>query len=185
MDLLEISRWLNRSGVAAAPCGWLPAVSIFVDELYENFDYDLIGPKARLRIAAVLKDRGFRQRSGRVFEGPGGRIEFPRPARLLSSDPVSELDDALQRGAGAVFATPTQVVLATWRREGPELPDGRAEELLALVREQPANLDKVSDWLRGTESAAGYSRLKPRLASVQEEGFQLRRKGRFRSFLPR
>ncbi len=185
MNVEQVARWLNRAGLNAAACGWLPAVSIFVDEFYDNHDYDLLHPSARLRIAAVLKERGFRQRSGRRFEGPAGRIEFPRPPRLLSSDPLAELEEAVRNGADAVFATPTQVVLATWRREGPELGDARQRELRELVREQPANLDKVGDWLRRTASGAEYARFKPELAAAQEEGFQLRRTGRFRSSLPR
>ena len=42
MNILEISRWLNQSRLSAAPCPWLRAVSIFVDERYENYD-DYLG----------------------------------------------------------------------------------------------------------------------------------------------
>ena len=185
MDIDEVSRWLNRDGLSAAPCAWLRAVSIFVDEDYENYDYDVIGPRARSRISRVLEQHGFRQLTGREFMGPLGRIEFPRPNRTLSSDPVAELELVLQRGAGAVFATPTQILLATWRRDGPELSAGRGSDLVALVREQPANLDKVRDWLRRTESEPDFKRLRPQLASAQEEGFEQRRKGIFHSRLPR
>jgi hypothetical protein len=59
MNVLEIARWLNRGGLSAAPCPWLNAISIFVDEEYERFDYDLIGPRDRLRIGRVLEEHGF------------------------------------------------------------------------------------------------------------------------------
>lgn len=185
MDLVDIARWLNRDGISAAPCGWLSAISIFGHEHYENFDYDLIGPSDRLAIAAVLERNGYRQESGRVFVGPGGRIEFPKPPRLLSSDPIAELENSRRSGADAVFATPTQVLLATWRHEGPEPSRERLDQLLELVLEQPANLDKVGDWLRRTPGEVAYNRFKAELETVQEEGFQLRRTGRFRSALPR
>jgi hypothetical protein len=176
---------LNRAGLSAAPCHWLRAISVFVDEEYENFDYDLIGPRDRRRIARVLGEHGFRQRTGRKFEGPMGTIEFPRPSRTLASDPASELEQALDRGAGTVFATPTQILLATWRREGPELTNSRRSELLALVREQPANLEKVRDWLRRTDRRPDFELLRPQLVAAQREGFEQRRKGTFRSRLPR
>lgn len=185
MDPVEIARHLNRAGTSAAPCRWLWAISIFVDEFYENYDYDLIGPRDRLQIADVLADLGFRQLNGRQFRGPGGALEFPKPTRLLAGDPAAELEKVLRAGDRIALATPTQVVLTTWRREGPELGEQRLRDLQALVREQPANLDKVRDWLRGTEHEAEFRRHRPQLAAIQEEGFQLRRTGRFRSQLPR
>jgi hypothetical protein len=175
---------LNRAGLSAAPCQWLRAISVFVDEEYENYDYDLIGPRDRLRIAGVLEEHGYRQLTGREFEGPTGTIEFPRPSRTLASDPASELERVLDLGADAVFATPTQIVLTTWRRDGPELADSRRSELLALVREQPANLDKVRDWLRRTDRGPDFELLRPQLLAAQREGFEQRRKGTFRSRLP-
>lgn len=184
MQIVEVARWLASRGINAVPCAWLSAISIFVDEHYENYDYDLIGPRERLRIARVLREHGFRQRNGRVFEGPLGRLEFPRPTRSLASDPAHELERVINRNAGAAFATPTQVVLITWRREGSHLSESRFHELLALLREQPANLDKVRDWLRRTGSEADFRQRRPQLARAQEEGFQLRRRGDFRSASP-
>lgn len=185
MDIREIARWLNRARLSAAPCSWLPAISIFVDEHYENFDFDLIGPAARLKIGRVLEEHGFHQRRGREFEGPGGRIVFPRATRSLASDPAAEFETVLDGGEAAVLATPTQVLLATWRRDGPEIGADRESDLLALVREQPANLDKIWDWLRRSESGPQFRKFQQRLAAAQEEGVTLRRSGKFRSGLPR
>jgi hypothetical protein len=185
MNIVKVASWLNQGRVSAAPCEWLSAISIFVDEHYENNDYDLIGPAARHRISELLRQHGFRQLNGRVFEGSPGRIEFPRPTRSLASDPAEELEVVVDRRAGAVFATPTQILLASWRREGPQLSSERQSDLVSLVREQPANLDKVRDWLRRSECEAGFRRLEARLAAAQKEGFELRRQGKFRSQLPR
>lgn len=185
MDLHEIARVLNRAGLNAAPCSWMSAISIFVDESYENFDFDLIGPKTRLEIARTLEQHGYRQRTGRVFEGPPGRIEFPRPTRSLASDPSAEFEALLDGGSEAVIATPTQILLATWRREGPVLSEQRISDVRALVREQPANLDKINDWLRRTECGPDFKHHYAQLSTVQQEGFEERRRGHFRSQLPR
>ena len=185
MDLVEIAGWMNREGVSAASCPWLHAISIFVDEHYENYDYDLIGPRDRKRIASILAANGFEQMSSRVFSSSDGRIEFPKPTRSLASDPGEEIERVIDRGESVALATPTQVLLTTWRREGPNLSEERRAQLLALAREQPANLDKVRDWLRRTDCKEAYGSLYPRLEAAQREGFDLRRRGAFRSQLPR
>jgi hypothetical protein len=174
----DVATWLTDGAVDAVSCPWLPAVSIFVDEFYENFDYELIGPTDRLRIAKVLGQHGFKQRTGRTFDGPNGRIEFPQTTRTLASDPAHELESTLDRGSGLAFATPTQVVLATWRREGPELGEPRLADLHELLRRQPANLDKISDWLRRSDARAAYVRAHPSLKAAQEEGTRQRRGNR-------
>jgi len=185
LDVVEISRWLNQNRLSAAPCPWLRAVSIFVDERYENYDYDIIGPRARLRIAEVLQAYDFQQLSGRVFEGPLGRIEFPRPSRSLASDPSEEFEQVVDGSVDGVFATPTQILLTTWRREGPELAPSRQQDLFKLVREQPANLDKIRDWLRRTPCLADFQRFRPQLEAAQEQGLHERRRATFQTHLPR
>lgn len=185
MNLDAICRWLNRSDVSAAPCPWIGAISIFVDERYENFDFDVLGPAARRRISRVFEAQGWRRRGSRVFEGPEGRVELPRAARSLSSDPAHELESILKRDGGAAVATPTQVVFLTLRRSGAVLPNERADDLAALVHEQPANLDKVRDWLRRSDSERAFWQLRPRLAERQKEGCELRRRHGFSSRLPR
>ena len=185
MDIVETARWLNRKRVSAAPCSWLRSISISVDESYENYDYDMIGPRTRLRMISILEDHGLHQLSGNVLEGSQGRVEFPPPTRSLSSDPAAELERTLARSSGVVFATPTQVVLASFRKGDPELSTGRQSDLVALVREQPANLEKVAKWLRGSTSYPGFQRLAPRLLAAQEEGAEQRRRGVFHSELPR
>lgn len=178
MDRSSIARWLRASRIGAEPCDWLGAISIFVDEHYDNFDYDVIGPRVRLAIAKVLAQNGFRQRSGRVFEGRSGWIEFPAPNRTLASDPATEVERLLERPHTTILATPTQVLLTTWRRSGPELPEDLQHQLIDLLRAQPANLDKVTDWLRRTPNRSAYVRALPMLRRAQEEGYQERRRGR-------
>jgi hypothetical protein len=174
----EIADVLRDADVAAHPCPWIGAVSIFVDEYYENFDYDIVGPKARLAIARALEARGYRQRSGRIFEGDAGRVEFPKPSRTLSSDPAGELELVLQRPRTIALATPTQVVLTTWRRDGPNISDDRLDDLQRLIVNQPANLDKVWDWLRRTDTAESFKLAHPTLAAAQAEGVEQRRRSR-------
>jgi len=47
------------------------------------------------------------------------------------------------------------------------------------------NLDTIRDWLRRSENGPEFRKLQPRLAAAQDEGFTLRRSGKFRSRLPR
>jgi hypothetical protein len=174
----DVARTLRASEIAAHPCPWLGAVSIFVDEFYENFDYDLIGPKARRAIARSLEGAGFRQRTGRSFEGDPGRVEFPKPSRTLSSDPSGELEAILGRPDTVALATPTQILLTTWRQNRPTLSAERLFDLRELVFHQPANLEKVWDWLRRTEAAESFKLAHPTLAAAQAEGIEARRHGR-------
>jgi hypothetical protein len=181
MDLDTIAGHLRRRHVGAVACPWLHAVSVYVDDFYDNFDYDIIGPRSRMRIAAALKDIGYRQSSGRRFENGPDMVEFPPPTRTLASDPGLEFERTMQRAPGAVLATPTQILLTTWRQEGPVLTEHRQAALLDLVFEQPANLDKVHDWLRRTDAALDFRRAKPALATRQAEGITRRRRGRIRT----
>jgi len=173
---------IRGNGVSAVVCSWLPVISIFDDEHYENYDYDIVGPRERRKIASALCEHGFRQTSGRVFEKGPSRFEFPRPTRSLSGDPAAELERVLLRAESVPFSTPTQALLVTCRRAADEdsLRVFRSR-LVSLVREQPANLAKIGDWLRGTTAARYFSRLREELAVAQASGFEARRAGRFRS----
>jgi hypothetical protein len=57
--------------------------------------------------------------------------------------------------------------------------------LLALVREQLANLEKIREWLRRTDRRPDFELMMPQLNTAQREGFEERCKGTFRSQLPR
>jgi hypothetical protein len=138
-----------------------------------------------MRMIKILEKHGFRQASGNVLDGTAGRLEFPRPTRSLSSDPAEELERALERSSGAVFATPTQVLLVTCKGEGLQLSPTRKNELISLVWEQPANLEKVAGWLRRSSCYPAFQDLAPRLLAAQEDGSEQRRRGVFRSRLPR
>ncbi len=185
-DRTEIARLLNRGGVSSAPLARLCAVSIFDDEEYENYDVDLVSPRQRLRIAAVLEAAGFRHTSGRVLAAPedGAPVVFPKPA-ILGSDPSRPAEELLARGGAVVLVTPTQALLLYLHRFGRQGTEALADELTSLVWEQPANLDKVGEWARAAGLGAAFSALRRRLDDAQAEGVELRRQRRFRSRLPR
>jgi len=185
MDTIQLSRWLNRDGMSAAPCPWLPAISIFDDETYEGHDLDGIRPRDRLRIGRVLEANGLTRRGARVFEGVGVRVVVSRPSRSLASDPSDELRRVLGRSHTIAVGTPTQVLLVTLQREGVSLSTERRDDLLALVHEQPVNLEKVDRFARGAPWEATYRGSRLALKEAQEAGTELRRQRRFRSRLPR
>lgn len=181
---IEIARLLNRGGVSAAPLGRLAAISIFDDEEYENYDFDLVPPSQRLRIAAILTAAGFRQRSGRTFVDPDGGdpVVFPKPG-ILGSDPSRPAADLLSAGRTTVLVTPTQAILL-YLHHDPELAPPLADELTRLVWEQPANLDKIQEWARAAGRDRAFRRLRGALEDAQAEGVDLRKRRLFRSRLP-
>ncbi|HVS66772.1 MAG TPA: hypothetical protein VMT85_25075 [Thermoanaerobaculia bacterium] len=185
LDLIKVCRWLNRNGVSAAPCPWLPAISIFDDELYEGHDLDGLRPRDRLRIRRLLVAHGLAPRGARAFEGHGLRVELSTPPRSLASDPSEELRRVLAGGRTIAAGTPTQVLLATLHREGATMSPDRSSDLVDLLYEQPANLEKVDRFARGAPWERTYLATRPELKAAQETGTELRRQRRFRSRLPR
>ncbi|MEM7586265.1 MAG: hypothetical protein AAF560_22930 [Acidobacteriota bacterium] len=183
---VEIARLLNRGGVSAAPLRRLDVISIYDDDEYENYDFDLVSPRRRLKIAALLTEAGYRQKSGSKIVAPDGGppVLIPKPG-ILGSDPSRPAEALLSKGNGVVVATPTQAVLLYLHHFGREDDTAVADELTGLVWEQPANLDKVQDWARAAGLAGTFARLRNRLETSQAEGIDLRRRKRFRSKLPR
>ena len=182
----EIARVLNRGGVSAAPLRRLALLSIFDDDEYENYDFDLVPPRRRLRIASLLTAAGFRQISGRRLAAPdgGAPVVFPKPG-ILGSDPSRPAEELLSRGDAVILVTPTQALLLYLHRFGRQSAGALADELAGLVWEQPANLDKVGEWSRAAGLGRAFSRLRGDLNRAQAEGIELRRRRRFRSRLPR
>lgn len=181
---IEVARLLNREEVSAAPLKRLPIVSIFDDEEYENYDFDLISPQRRLRIAAVLATAGFRQKSGKHFKGPheGAPVVLPHPAPL-GSDPSRPAEELVAVGDAVVLVTPTQAILLYLHRFGGK-PKEIAAELAELVWHHPANLDKIRDWAKAAGRADAFAKIRPRLEKAQDEGIALRKKRQFESRLP-
>lgn len=182
----EITRHLNRGGVSAAPMLRLPLISIFDDEEYENYDFDLISTRRRWRIARLLKAAGFRQTSGRILtpEDGGEPVIYPKPGGL-GTDPSRPANDLLGRGGGIVMVTPTQALLLYLHHFG--RPHGAAalqEELATLVWEQPANFEKVAQWARPAGLQGVFKELRGALEGPQAEGIALRKRRRFESRLP-
>lgn len=185
-DRVEIARPLNRGGLSAAPLEHLAAISIFDDEEYENYDFDIITPRRRWRIAKLLKEIGYRQKWGSKLvplEG-GPPVLIPKPG-ILGSDPSRPAALLLAKAEGIVLTTPTQSLLLYLHHLGAAgIADG-TEELSRLVWEQPANLEKVRDWARAAGLDSTFKALRRVLEPAQAEGIELRRQRRFRSRLPK
>ncbi len=183
---IEVARTLNRGGVSAAPMRRLALLSIFDDDEYENYDFDLVSPRRRLRIAALLRDAGFKQKTGSLFTTPNGgdSVVIPKPG-ILGTDPSRPASELLARAGRVVLVTPTQALLLYVHKFGEDLKSSIADELVDLVWEQPANLDKVQDWAQAAGHGQAFSRLRGGLNKAQAEGIELRRLRRFRSRLPR
>lgn len=184
---LAIAQTLNGAAVAAFPLARHPVIVLADDSVFENYDYDVIAPAVRQAVSITLRARGWRpKRATRlVHDDQGHDLVFPRPASTLGSSPLDRLQDALAHEGDVAFATPTQAVLLLLTRCGEdELPDAQREELLLLVNELPANLDKVKDWCTG-DGLRAFRAVESDLRARQAIGIVERRARTFSSRLPR
>ena len=184
-EAVDVCRHLNRRSMSAFPTRSLPLISLGNDDEYENYDYDVIGPRQRKKLLTILEDSGFKLRSARELvsiEGTTPPLRFPRPNGTLGVDPSGSVLNEISSG-GVVWATPTQTVLCLLHQSGGECDADLENELVHLVREQPANLGRIKQCAR----SAGFhsvSELLKRMARAQAEGIELRKRREFRSELP-
>lgn len=182
MDLIDIARCLDRKGLSAVPVPRLSVISFYDDDFYENYDVDLLSPRRRLAIAAALAEVGIRLVSGRGFESADGSVNLRIPRLgLLGGDPLRPVREMFSDSGVVGLLTPTQTLLLYLERCRDRLDAQAGDELVGLVREQPANLDRVAQWTRRTEQGVGFRRLRPRLEAAQAAGIELRRRRHVRS----
>ena len=63
----EVADILERAEVDARASGVLPLVTLFVHDEYENYDLDVMPPRARLSTLAALREAGFDTVSGHLL----------------------------------------------------------------------------------------------------------------------
>lgn len=175
MDATHISALEDQLRGAGLVARALPGDGLLVffdDEFHERHDYDIVGPKVRSALAAILDRLGWRRRRATRYESPEGlTLVFPRPAAALSASPLDALLDA-RDGRSLVASTPTQVLMLG-------LEEGWGDERLeALVAEMPANLPKIEAWVRGRACASRYRAQAESLKSAQRAGLEVRRRRR-------
>ena len=182
---------LNQKGLSIFPLAKLNAVSIYTADYYENYDYDIVIPSQREKLVKLLAKYGFKQTSGRVITNSDKSItfEFPKPNFTLGDDPANKAEKLINTSKSYVIVTPTQALLIYLKRFYDEI---KAEldnensksiisELLDLLYDQPANLDKVREWLGPSNQTEIFILLKQEFRAQQQAGILDRRNHTFKS----
>jgi hypothetical protein len=168
--LQDLAKTLSDAGLAVCPLPEAGVLVFFDDEFHERHDYDIVGPRARSAVAAVLGRKGWKHRRATRLEGPSGEsLVFPRPAAALSASPLDALLEARNNEA-FLAATPTQALMLGLDEDWP------LDELEGLLRAMPANLPKVRAWARGRSCAGRLKRDAEALDAAQKAGILARRR---------
>ena len=182
---------LNKKGFSIFSLTKLNAVSVYTADYYENYDYDIVIPSQREKLVKLLSERGFKQTSGRVITNSDKSIifEFPKPNFTLGDDPASKAEKLINSSQSYVIITPTQALLIYLKRYydqiKAELDSANSRpiisELLDLLYDQPANLDKVREWLGPSNQTEVFILLKQDFRAQQQAGIVDRRNHTFAS----
>lgn len=182
---------LNQKGLSLFPLTKLNALSIYTSDYYENYDYDIVLPTQREKFVKLLNIHGFKQTSGRVISNLDKSIvfEFPKPNFTLGDDPASQAEKLISKSSANVVVTPTQALLIYLKHFYDEIQievnqsqeSPITNELVDLLYDQPANLDKVREWLGPTKQTEIFILLKQKFRDSQQAGIDDRLKYRFES----
>lgn len=192
-DLKQLLIQINAKGLSFFPLSKLNAVSIYTTDYYENYDYDIVLPGQRDKLVKILGQYEFRQISGRVItnEHRNTTFEFARPNFTLGDDPAQKTAELIKKTDSLVVITPTQALLIYLKQFYDPIKlelasDSKTpliNELTALLYEQPANLDKVREWLTPSGKEDLFISLKLQLRSAQQKGIDDRRGYTFRTLI--
>ena len=197
-NLKHLLMQINSRGLSFFPLSKLNAVSIYTADYYENYDYDIVLPGQRNKLVKILKQFDFKQISGRVITNKDRTttFEFAKPNFTLGDDPAKKTADLIRarlikNSNSLIVITPTQALLIYLKQFydpiNLELASDSAspliDELTALLYEQPANLDKVREWLGPSGKDDIFVSLKLQLRQAQQKGIDDRRDFNFKSLI--
>ncbi len=197
-NLKHLLLQINQKGLSFFPLTRINAVSIYTADFYENYDYDIVLPRQREKLVNILKQFDFKQVSGRVITNKDKSVtfEFAKPNFTLGDDPAEKTARLLQartenQSNSLVVITPTQALLIYLKQFYDPVkleletnaPTPFIDEMSALLYEQPANLDKVREWLGPSQKDDLFVMLKLKLRQAQRQGIEDRREFKFRSLI--
>lgn len=191
MNLKELLLQVNSGGLSLFPLSRFNAVSLFTSDYYENYDYDIVLPGQRSKLVSILKKFDFKQTSGRVITNREKTMtfEFARPNFTLGDDPAEKTARLIKKSDSIIVITPTQALLIYMKEFYDEMKLEKqsetsaplSNELTALLYEQPANLDKVREWLTPSARDDLFVSLKRQFRQAQQQGIDDRKEFRFKS----
>lgn len=192
-DLKRLLIEINKKGLSFFPLSRLNAISVYTADFYENYDYDIVLPGQRDKLVQILKQFDFRQTSGRVITNQNKTItfEFAKPNFTLGDDPAEKTARLLKKSTSLIVMTPTQAMLICLKQFYEQIKleletestRPIIDELLALLYEQPANLDKVREWLSPSGKDDIFVSLKLQFRNAQQKGIDERRESKFKSLI--
>ena len=193
MNLKELLIQINDKRLSVFPLSKLNAVSIYTADYYENYDYDIVLPGQRSKLVQALKEFDFKQTSGRIITNKDKSItfEFAKPNFTLGDDPAAKTAKLIKKSNSLIVITPTQALLIYLNEFYDQFKSELAvdaskpliNELLALLYEQPANLDKVREWLTPSKRDDIFVALKLQFREIQQKGIDDRKQFRFKSLI--
>ncbi len=142
MNSTDLTKKLIKSGIKAFDVGVKGMISLYDDDWYSNSDYDILGSDERKFIRAHLLEDGWSTKGSRYFYKDDFSCAFPKPSHTLGGNPANKVFDELGDDK-FVFVTPTQALLVL-----AAIDEWDQEKIKHLVNEQPANLDKVWQWVK-------------------------------------
>lgn len=106
-----ISTHLRRNNIEVVLVGGA-CVSLYSDNQYMSYDIDLITDSPLREIIPVLKELGFKNIGGRIFENPQCKflIDFPAPPVSIGDGPVSKFNNLSTRFGTICLLTPTDCI---------------------------------------------------------------------------
>ena len=106
-----ISSHLRKKGIEAILVRGA-CVSLYSDNSYVSYDIDMITSSSMKKIIPVLKELGFQNTGGRLFENPQCRflIDFPAPPVSIGDEPILKFNSLKTQYGLIRLLTPTDCV---------------------------------------------------------------------------
>lgn len=143
----------------------LNIISIFDELRYDRSDCDIVSPAMRMHLAKQLQKIDFRQVSGSKFHSKKLDICCYIPkSHALGASPFHILDAIKKREQDYYVLTPTQTACQLIKHFDIDLAVERISE---LIRVQPINIYRLSDYLDYEETYHEFSQAIGHLKYVQ------------------
>ncbi|MEL8055627.1 MAG: hypothetical protein AAGK66_05710 [Pseudomonadota bacterium] len=145
----------------------LRLISVFDDTSYDRADADMLSPPMRQYLAKVLAKNGFKQSSGTIFDNTALNVKCIIPkAHALGASPFDITRFTPRAEKDFYVLTPTQT--ACFFIDNYDVQDA-FNRVVDLIRRQPINILKISDYLERKPSHLDFMSAIDQLRDIQKE----------------
>ena len=157
----------------------LNLISIFDELKYDRSDSDIVSPAMRMHLVKKLSEIGFKQVSGSKFQNKALDIccHIPK-SHALGASPFHIIDASKKREQDFYVLTPTQTACQFIKHFDTELAVERVTELIRL---QPINIYRLSDYLEYEDQYHDFSQAIGHLKYVQRVAIETTALGKRRA----